>query len=153
MRLTKNAVTIVFLGLLIIAGIALFVIALRFEAKAISTSTPGSRFFPLVTLSVVLILSITLVIQELRRGGRHSESNNEQLELTAEQITRIGLVAVASFVAHALWDIVGFLPMAFLLIAGLSIIVRIRSVWTYGIMAIAVTALYFAFDALNIPLN
>lgn len=151
--MTKRTLTVVFCSVLIVASVLLFIQALGFEAKAINTRTPGTRFFPIVTLSAIVAFSGAVIVKELRDGARSAGSGGEALGLSREQVLRVVLVAATAFLAYFLWDLLGFLPMAYIMVAGTTIILKIRSVWAYGVMAVAVVALYFIFKALEIPLD
>ena len=151
--MSKRKLIIGFCIIMIILAFAMMWVARGFDSTTIDTSMPGSRFFPMLTLALIVCFSLALIAKNLFMHKQAPEESAQRVDLSKFEILRVASVAASAFVAYALWSRVGFLPIAGFLILAIGLILRVRSVWSYiGLAAIAV-AMFFIMNSLGVPLG
>lgn len=150
--MSKRMLTIGFCALLIALAFFMMRIAFGFEGNTINTNMPGSQFFPLLTLALIIFFSLGVIVKSLFWKDKADEKQ-EQAPLSQWEILRVTSVGVSGFVAYTLWNRVGFLPMAAFLILAIGLILRVRSVVSYLVLAAFATLLFFMLKSLGIPLG
>lgn len=146
--MSKRVLLIGFCAVMIVTAAVMFIIALGFDAKSVETAMPGSRFFPFITLAMIALFSLAIIVQNAKRGG-----DEERIEMTRAEALRVLAVGASAFVAYALWDRLGFLPIAGFLIVVIGVTLRLRSIWGYLILAAIGAALFFTLRSLGVPLD
>jgi hypothetical protein len=151
--MSKRKLIIGFCVIMIILASSMMWVALGFAPKEPGTSMPGSRFFPMLTLALIVCFSLALIVKNFFMQTQAPEESEQRVDLSKFEVLRVASVAASGFVAYALWSRVGFLPIAGFLILAIGLILRVRSVWSYiGLAAIAV-AMFFIMNSLGVPLG
>ena len=149
--MSKRILTIGFCIIMIIIAIIMMVIALGFAPKTAGTFMPGSRFFPMITLGLIIFFSLGIIGQNISK--KDSENEEEKVVLEKPEIIRVVIVTIAGFLSYVIWNKFGFMAISAFLIVVIGITLRIRSLWGYAILAAIAAALYFGLKSLGIPLN
>ncbi len=152
--MSKRKLLIGFCIIMILLATVMFITATGFDKKTIDSSTmPGSQFFPMLTLGLIVCFSLGLMIKSLLQKDEDIEESLRFLIITKAEILRVIIIAAAMFIAYFLWDLLGFLPVAAFLIIVIGVTLRVKSVWGYVLLAAIATALFFTLNSLGVPLN
>lgn len=111
---------------------------------------PGSGFFPTIAAGGVIVLSVLLIIQGIRKPQSYFNLTKEQIRNLIQML--IVFVVLAAFLV--LWRFIPFLPAALLYVFALSRVLKQPLKYSIIYTIIVVLALYLIFSvAFKVNLN
>jgi len=145
---TDRMAHLVIIAVLCLIAVCAIVTATGFPAALTETDVGAARF-PILYSAALIALSLILLVQTLTKPVVGAEP--------ATTRPRYGMVAAAMVlmvIDFIVIDYLGYWPAALLLLAGLMLLLGLRSmIWTPVIAIIISVVVYLLFDyALNVPL-
>lgn len=132
-------------------SIAIIIACAVFGKMALGFENPGAlvgahvstEVFPLISLGCIALFSIINFFNFVR--GNPEGEKDAVLNIDRFVLLRIGLMVAILFVSYFLWEWIGFIPTSIFMTSSIALVMQVRSILTYVLLAIYGPCLWAVF--------